>query len=181
MAALDADRYLERIDVREPLSGRAVAALMRTRTLSSIDEVPASRVECAGADAAPFLRHEFLAALEHQHCVGPGTGWTPRIVAIEDYDGVLLGAAPCYEKTHSRGEFVFDFSWARAYQQTGLPYYPKLVVGVPFSPVTGERLLARANARRRRRSQALVDALKALAEERGCSSCTCSFRPPTEQ
>jgi predicted N-acyltransferase len=143
---------------------------MRTRTLASIDEVPAAAWNLLAGDRCPFLRHEFLAALEHQRCIGPGTGWTPRIVIAEDAQGDLAGATPCYEKSHSRGEFVFDFSWARAYQQAGLPYYPKLVVGVPFSPVTGERFLAGqrhdANAVR----GALIRHLQKLAGERACSS-----------
>lgn len=143
---------------------------MRTRTLASIDEVPTTAWNALAGDRCPFLRHEFLAALEHQRCVGPGTGWTPRIVIAEDAQGDLVGATPCYEKSHSRGEFVFDFSWARAYQQAGLPYYPKLVVGVPFSPVTGERFLSAqrhdANAVR----DALIRHLQKLAGERACSS-----------
>jgi predicted N-acyltransferase len=153
---------------------------MRTRTLSSIDEVTPAQWNALASDGCPFLRHEFLAALEHQHCVGPGTGWTPRIVVLEDPGGALLGAAPCYEKMHSRGEFVFDFSWARAYQQMGLPYYPKLVVGVPFSPVTGERFLVHANAVATDVRRRLIDALKALAGERGCSSIHVLFPTAAE-
>jgi predicted N-acyltransferase len=143
---------------------------MRTRTLGSIDEVAPDAWNALAGRKSPFLRHEFLAALEHQHCVGPTTGWTPRIVVVENSSGALVGAAPCYEKTHSRGEFVFDFSWARAYQQAGIPYYPKLVVGVPFSPVTGERLLAADGANSQAVRGVLIAALKSLAEERTCSS-----------
>ncbi|MGH8265420.1 MAG: peptidogalycan biosysnthesis protein, partial [Steroidobacteraceae bacterium] len=99
---------------------------MRTRTLTTIDDVPAVQWNALADARGPFLRHEFLAALEHRNCVGRAAGWLPLITIVEGADGTLVGAAPCYEKSHSRGEFVFDFSWARAYQQVGLPYYPKL-------------------------------------------------------
>ncbi|HZF15685.1 MAG TPA: GNAT family N-acetyltransferase [Steroidobacteraceae bacterium] len=153
---------------------------MRTRTLASIDEIPAAAWNALAGERYPFLRHEFLAALEHQHCVGAGTGWTPRIVIAEDARGELAGAAPCYEKSHSRGEFVFDFSWARAYQQAGLPYYPKLVVGVPFSPVTGRRMLAASGLDAVAVRGALVHHLHQLAEERSCSSVHVLF-PTAEE
>jgi hypothetical protein len=153
---------------------------MRTRTLASIEDVPASEWNGLAGDRCPFLRHEFLAALERQRCVGPGTGWTPRIVVVDDGDGRLLGAAPCYEKTHSRGEFVFDFAWARAYSQAGLAYYPKLVVGVPFSPVTGERLLCDPAASAVAVRSALIDGLKSLARESRCSSIHVLFPTAAE-
>jgi predicted N-acyltransferase len=153
---------------------------MRTRTLASIDEITATDWNTLAGERSPFLRHEFLAALEHQRCVGPGTGWTSRIIVVEESCGLLLGAAPCYEKSHSRGEFVFDFAWARAYQQAGLPYYPKLVVGVPFSPVSGERLLIRAGAAASGVQQALVEGLKSMAEERDCSSIHVLFPTAAE-
>jgi uncharacterized protein len=153
---------------------------MRSRTLASIDEIAPGAWNSLAGDRSPFLRHEFLAALEHQRCVGPGTGWTPRILAVEDAHGRLLGAAPCYEKTHSRGEFVFDFAWARAYSQAGLPYYPKLVVGAPFSPITGARLLVAADASRPDVEQALITGLKSLAAERSCSSIHVLFPTAAE-
>src|SRR6267142_1814501 len=151
---------------------------MRTRTLTTIDDVPAVQWNVLADARGPFLRHEFLAALEHRQCVGRAAGWLPQITIVEGADGALLGAAPCYEKSHSRGEFVFDFSWARAYQQVGLPYYPKLVVGVPFSPVTGERLLVASAGDQAKVRAALIDGLKALAIERHCSSVHVLF--PTE-
>src|SRR6185295_16772157 len=91
---------------------------------------------------SPFLSHAFLASLESSGCVGSGTGWEPAPVTLYDDKG-LAAAAPAYVKTHSFGEFVFDFSWAQAYAQHGLPYYPKLVLGVPFTPASGLRLLVR--------------------------------------
>ncbi|MGO9004310.1 MAG: GNAT family N-acetyltransferase [Beijerinckiaceae bacterium] len=89
----------------------------------------------------PFVTHAFLAALETAQCVGPKTGWSPSHVLVEDAAGKLVAAAPTYIKTHSMGEYVFDYGWAEAYQRNGLAYYPKLQVAVPFTPVTGRRLL----------------------------------------
>jgi len=88
----------------------------------------------------PFLRHEFLLALEQSGCVGSGTGWQPMHLVVVDR-GRLTAALPLYRKSDSWGEFVFDWAWSHAYQQAGLPYYPKLVCAVPFTPVTGPRLL----------------------------------------
>ena len=84
----------------------------------------------AGTDC-PFLRHEFLAALEQTGCVGTGTGWDPSHLLLHDDQG-LAGAVPAYLKSHSWGEFVFDFGWAQAYARHGLNYYPKLLAAVPF-------------------------------------------------
>jgi len=94
----------------------------------------------------PFVSHAFLSALEASHCVGPRTGWTASHVLVEDADGRLLAAAPTYIKTHSMGEYVFDYGWAEAYERAGLAYYPKLQVAVPFTPVTGRRLLVAKEA-----------------------------------
>lgn len=88
----------------------------------------------------PFLEHAFLSGLEETGCVGEGTGWTPRPL-VARRDGRVVGAVPLYEKDHSFGEFIFDWGWARAAAQAGLAYYPKLVAAVPFTPVTGRRLL----------------------------------------
>lgn len=88
----------------------------------------------------PFLRYEFLAALEETGCVGFATGWTPRHLCIGP-PGNPQVAAPLYEKAHSWGEFVFDFAWARAWESAGRDYYPKLLLAIPFTPATGPRLL----------------------------------------
>ncbi|MGA2776516.1 MAG: peptidogalycan biosysnthesis protein [Steroidobacteraceae bacterium] len=118
----------------------------RTRILSSIAQIePAAWNALAGA-AQPFLRHEFLLALEESRCATPRTGWSPRHLLLEDARGQAIGAMPLYLKSHSRGEFVFDFSWANAYAQHGLSYYPKLLSAVPFTPVRGARLLVGAAA-----------------------------------
>ncbi|MBB5392779.1 MULTISPECIES: GNAT family N-acetyltransferase [unclassified Herbaspirillum] len=89
----------------------------------------------------PFVGYGFLDGLQRTGCVDPTTGWYPKFLLLYR-DGSLVGGAPCYFKTHSRGEFVFDHSWAEAFQRHGVQYYPKLVVAAPFTPVQGPRLLA---------------------------------------
>ena len=91
---------------------------------------------------SPFLKHEYLVAMHESHAASLETGWTPRFITLWIGD-VLQGACPLYLKDHSYGEFVFDHSWANAYQQHGLPYYPKALIAPPFTPVPGSRLLAR--------------------------------------
>ncbi len=134
---------------------------------------PAAWNRLAGDD--PFLRHEFLSALEQSGCAAPGTGWTPRFITLWR-DGALAGALPLYLKSHSRGEFVFDWAWAEAYQRAGLHYYPKALCAVPFTPVAGSRLLADGTEDR----SALLDAALAFARDAGLSSLHLLF-PPEQQ
>ena len=94
----------------------------------------------------PFVTHAFLAALESSKSVGGRTGWVPTHVVVENKAGRLQAVAPCYVKSHSMGEYVFDHAWADAFHRAGLDYYPKLQVCVPFTPVTGRRLLVAADA-----------------------------------
>src|SRR5690606_27092928 len=95
--------------------------------------------------ATPFMRHEYLAALHSSQSAAVQTGWHPRFFTLEQ-DARLIAACPLYLKEHSYGEYVFDWAWARAYQEHGLAYYPKALIGVPFTPVPGTRLLARDDA-----------------------------------
>jgi uncharacterized protein len=101
---------------------------------------PAEWDHCAGS-ANPFVSHAFLACVEDSGSAGARTGWLPRHAALRDEAGTLVAAAPIYAKSHSYGEYVFDHGWARAFEQAGGDYYPKLQVAVPFSPVPGPRLL----------------------------------------
>lgn len=94
-------------------------------------------------DGNPFMRHGFLTALEDSGSVGPGTGWQPAPIVIEGEGGALLAALPVYLKSHSQGEYVFDHSWADAYERAGGRYYPKLQIAAPFTPATGPRILTR--------------------------------------
>ena len=116
-------------------------------------------------DGAPFMRHEYLAALHESGSAREATGWTPRFLTLWR-GGALQAACPLYLKDHSYGEYVFDWAWANAYAQHGLEYYPKALVAVPFTPVPGPRLLACDAAAR----QALVHALLAWCRAQGLSS-----------
>jgi predicted N-acyltransferase len=115
-------------------------ARSETVLVPSVRSVPAEEWNALDHDGVPFVRHEFLAALETSGAVGGRTGWRPCPLLLRR-DGRLIGAVPLYEKDHSFGEFVFDFAWANAYAQHGLNYYPKLVAATPFTPATGPRLL----------------------------------------
>ena len=120
----------------------------------------------AGGD--PFLGHSFLSSLEDSHSVGPGTGWTPAPILIEDEASHLVAAAPAYLKTHSQGEYVFDHGWADAWERAGGQYYPKLQVAVPFTPVPGPRLLGT-------RPQQLLAAIEAVTVQNELSSAHITF------
>ena len=99
---------------------------------------------CAGTDN-PFVSYAFLSSLEESGCVGERAGWVPLHIVVRNQAGELVGVAPCYLKSHSQGEYVFDHGWAQAYENAGGSYYPKLQVSVPFTPATGPRLLAKHN------------------------------------
>jgi uncharacterized protein len=124
----------------------------------------------------PFLRYEFLAALEDTGCVGAATGWTPHHLCIgAPADPEVV--APLYEKAHSWGEFVFDFAWARAFESRGRDYYPKLLLAIPFTPATGPRLLCAGQSAAARLSGCLaaLAAIEADARSRGRSSAHALF------
>lgn len=110
------------------------------RVLERVGAVPAAAWDALVGEGSPFLEHTFLTTLEDARCVGEGTGWTPCPVTVWRGER-LVGAAPAYAKAHSYGEFVYDWQWANFAHRNGIRYYPKVVVGVPFSPVTGDRLL----------------------------------------
>ncbi|MGL6290616.1 MAG: GNAT family N-acetyltransferase, partial [Silanimonas sp.] len=107
-----------------------------------LDDVPAAAWDALNRGGHPFTAHAFLSGLEWHGCLDPEYGWTPLHATLWDGDA-LLAAAPAYAKGNSHGEFVFDHAWANAYAQYGLEYYPKWLIGVPYTPVTGPRLLAR--------------------------------------
>lgn len=119
-------------------------------------------------DGDPFVSHAFLSALEDSGSVGPGTGWTPAPVLIEDESSHLVAAAPAYFKMHSQGEYVFDHGWADAWERAGGQYYPKLQVAVPFTPVPGPRLLGS-------RPHYLLTALEAVSVQNDISSAHLTF------
>jgi predicted N-acyltransferase len=141
---------------------------MQARLARRLAEVGADDWNALSGGAYPFLRHEFLSALEEQGCLGAQIGWVPRHLLLEDDAGRLLAACPMYLKFNSFGEFVFDWAWAEAYQRAGLDYYPKLVVAAPFTPATGPRLLMAPE--QRPRAEDLIEAALAAARAEGASS-----------
>jgi len=156
---------------------------MRVQFHNHIDEIPCEAWNALVIDNNPFLRHEFLAAMEHHNCVGETFGWLPHHIAIYDDDGDddrLVGAMPLYEKHNSYGEFVFDNAWANAYQRSGLRYYPKLVSAIPYTPAMGQRLLAKPQDEAVVFPLLLKSAIE-LAKEIGASSFHCLFPTPEQQ
>jgi predicted N-acyltransferase len=147
---------------------------MRINISTSISDIDPAAWDALDAGGSPFLRHAFLATLESSGSVGADSGWIPAPITLHDELG-LAAAAPAYIKLHSYGEFVFDFSWAQAYARYGLEYYPKLVLGVPFTPVSGARLLIRPDLDGVATRAALIAAIRAIAESRGLSSIHALF------
>lgn len=142
----------------------------KARFLDSIADIEAAAWNSLAGTAQPFLRHEFLLALEQSGCAVPRTGWSARHLIIEDASGKPAAAMPLYRKGHSRGEFVFDFSWANAYAEHGLRYYPKLVTAVPFTPVRGPRLLVRPDIDARSMYGLLIKTAMSYAQSEQLSS-----------
>lgn len=140
----------------------------------SIADIGATDWNAVAGTDFPFLRFEFLHAAEASGSASTDTGWQPSHITVRDSAGRFRGALPLYEKTHSWGEFVFDWAWANAYSQAGFDYYPKLVSAVPFTPASSPRLLLRDKSDSGS-ARALIDAAIALARERQCSSLHVQF------
>lgn len=143
--------------------------MMPVRVLSGLADVPRVAWDALERRGNPFLDWAYLEALERSGAVCEETGWQPRHLVIEQ-DGQLLAAMPLYLKDHSWGEFVFDFAWADAYHRAGIPYYPKLVAAVPFTPVPGPRVLVAPGVDADEAGKALLAAARALAGREGASS-----------
>ena len=143
---------------------------MRVSVAESLEQVrPDDWDRLTGGDN-PFLCHAFLYALEYSGCACPATGWTAQHLLLHDSDDRLIGAVPLYLKSHSFGEFVFDWAWADAYGRAGLRYYPKLVATVPFTPAAGPRLLVAPDADPGTTRNRLIGAARDLADQLGVSS-----------
>ena len=136
----------------------------------ALSELPAADWDALHDGRNPFVAHAFLDGLERTGCLRPDWGWTPCHLALWEGDA-LVAAAPGYLKANSHGEFVFDHAWAQAYARHGLDYYPKWLCAVPYSPVTGPRLLARDDAARRR----LPAAIAGFIQRSGLSSAHVNF------
>ncbi len=146
----------------------------------SITEVEKKEYDSIQPGNNPFFEFDFLFALEKSGCVGPGTGWEPRHLLLRE-GGDLIGAVTFYLKTDSYGEYIFDWQWARAYQDAGLSYYPKAVVGVPFTPATGRRIIVRADYDYGTCGRALVDKLVEVCSLKSLSSIHFLFVTAEEQ
>jgi len=145
------------------------------RLAESLSGVPSRDWDALHGGGHPFVRHAFLAGLEQHGCLRPRLGWRPRHALL--YRGAeLVAAAPAYLKENSHGEFVFDHAWAHAYAHYGVPYFPKWLVAVPYSPVTGPRLLAKDQPAR----AALAEAMLAQLRADGLSSLHVNFLPEDE-
>ena len=147
------------------------------KVISSLHEVSQTHWDACAGSENPFVSHTFLKILEDSGTVSCETGWLPQHIVIEDNKG-LVGCVPCYLKNHSHGEYVFDWGWAEAYERAGGQYYPKLQVSVPFSPVTGPRLLVRSGEDIQQTRHKLTAGLLELAKQHGVSSLHITF--PTE-
>lgn len=149
-----------------------------TATVKLIDSVSGIKSgewdRCAGTDN-PFVSHAFLLALEESGSACADSGWQPQHLLVEDTDGHILAATPCYLKSHSYGEYVFDWGWAEAFERAGGNYYPKLQTAIPFTPVTGPRLLIRPDQDQDRMRTILTAGLQELARQREVSSLHITF------
>lgn len=145
------------------------------RVHSDIDDIPADQWDRLVGEGSPFLEHAWLSLLERSGSASPETGWHPQHLSLWEEDQ-LVAACPVYIKTHSMGEFVYDWSWANAARQLGERYYPKVVVGVPFTPVTGQRLLVAREELR----PVLVRALLELARVTESAGLHILFNPESE-
>ncbi|WP_445369046.1 GNAT family N-acetyltransferase [Methylomonas sp. BW4-1] len=147
---------------------------MEVKQIASMAQIEATAWNRLCGPDYPFLRHEFLAALEQSAAVCPQTGWEAAHLLVFD-NQKLLAALPLYLKTHSWGEYVFDQQWAQAYQQHGLAYYPKFISAIPFTPCQGQRLLFAPDADQTAICALLFSFIQQLAERHGISSWHCLF------
>jgi uncharacterized protein len=163
--------------------GESEAETFTLRVAARMGDIDAADWDaCAQASsdvADPFISHDFISALEDSGSAARATGWLPHHLLLEDRSGKLLGCMPAYVKSHSLGEYVFDHGWAEAYERAGGRYYPKLQASVPFTPVTGRRLLVRAGANRKEHEALLLQAAIGLTDRLGLSSLHITF--PTRE
>ncbi len=151
------------------------------KLVERVREVPREAWDAlVSPEDSPFVEWTWLDALETSGCVGRGTGWAPCHLTLYDESGALVAAAPAYLKGNSEGEFVFDYAWADVAERIGLSYYPKLILAVPFTPVTGARILTRASDDQARETlvAAIAQALPSIARRLSASSVHALF--PTE-
>jgi predicted N-acyltransferase len=151
------------------------AAGLTIAVTTGLKGVEASEWDRSAGRDNPFVSHAFLSSLEESGCVGGRTGWSPAHILVSREGAGLVAAAPCYLKTHSMGEYVFDGGWGEAYERAGGQYYPKLQVSVPFTPANGPRLLVQPGEDAATLRQILLSALEAVRDQTGCSSIHLTF------
>ncbi|HUN50033.1 MAG TPA: GNAT family N-acetyltransferase [Candidatus Sulfotelmatobacter sp.] len=151
------------------------AATVTLRLVGKLADVPAAAWNACAGDDNPFLRHEFLLALEESGSASARTGWAPHHLVLDDADGRPVGCVPMYLKNHSQGEYVFDHGWADALERAGGRYYPKLQVAVPFTPVPGRRLLVRPDAPYEATARTLLAGCLEVARQAEVSSLHLTF------
>lgn len=149
-------------------------------TCSRIADIPEQEWQRLAGGTNPFLRYEFFQALENSGCTTTATGWTPCYLLFR-MGGNIRGVAPAYLKSHSRGEYVFDWSWAEAYEHYGLPYYPKLLIAIPFTPSQGPRLLLDPQLRDQLTPQTLHRLLDEVTDRVGAHSWHLLFPDANDQ
>ncbi len=161
---------------RRTMSGTEYTAKVYDR-VGAIDAAIWDGLATGTASAVnPFISHAFLSSLEDSRSVGPGTGWQPAPIVIEDADGIPRAALPAYAKGHSQGEYVFDHAWSDAFERAGGRYYPKLQIAAPFTPATGPRILAHDPAL----TGPLLQAAEQLCLQNGFSSAHATFIEPDQ-
>jgi uncharacterized protein len=152
---------------------------MEIKQITAINQVDSQAWNALVGDGYPFMRHEFLLALEESTCVSEQTGWHPKHLLVFD-NNALIAAMPLYLKAHSRGEYVFDNQWAYAYEQNGVRYYPKWLTAIPFTPCQGLRIAINDHADQQQITELLVDFIKTQFGYENISSWHCLF-PVGEQ
>lgn len=150
------------------------------RIIRKVSEVERDQWDALAAGATPFLKWDWLDSLEQSGCVSERTGWLPHHV-IAERAGKLIAACPMYLKLHSMGEFIFDYEWAEAAHHAGIQYYPKMLVGIPFTPVTGHRFLTAAGEDRDLLIRLMGRALAKIAADNKISSVHVNFCQPDER
>ncbi len=147
---------------------------MEIKQITAISQIDRQAWNKLAGESYPFMRHEFLSALEESGCVSEKTGWQPmHILAFEN--NALMACMPLYLKSHSRGEYVFDHQWVYAYEQNGVSYYPKWLTAIPFTPCQGLRIAFNEKADQHKACMAIFDFIKAISEQGNISSWHCLF------
>ena len=156
-----------------------VSCTVTVRVHASISEIPAASWDACAGEVNPTVSHAFLTALEESGSVSKRTGWTPLHLSVMGPDGAIAGVVPLYAKTHSYGEYIFDWGWAEAFERAGRRYYPKLLSAVPFTPVPGPRLLVHPDAAPQAREHLLAGMIE-FVNQRRISSLHVNFPEPAD-